>query len=45
MLNSTSKCNFEGQRELSCYDKYLSIAKSKEHSYEHIHSFPTHKRY
>ena len=43
-LNSTSKCNFESVREVSCGKISASpTTKSKEHSWEHTHSLPKHK--
>ncbi|HEY60002.1 MAG TPA: hypothetical protein G4N92_04870, partial [Anaerolineae bacterium] len=42
-LNSTSKCNFESVREVSCGKISASpTTKSKEHSWEHTHSLPKH---
>jgi len=43
-LNSTSKCNFESVREVSCGKISASpTTKSKEHSCKHTHSLPTTK--
>ncbi|MDP2964694.1 MAG: polyprenyl synthetase family protein, partial [Pelolinea sp.] len=44
LANSTSKCNFEGQREVSCGKMGTSpTTKSKEHSCEYTHSLPIYK--
>ena len=44
LLNSTSKCNFESGRKVSCGKISASpTTKSKEHSWEHTHSLPTNK--